>query len=71
MNDILLAQFDMVETQLVEIYRSIKTEMRHHLTDQDGDEYKTLYNQLVTVKGLLHTVRGTLRESAPELYPDF
>jgi hypothetical protein len=71
MNDQLLNQFDMVENQLVEIYRTIKSEMRYHLTDQGGDEYRALYDQLVIVKGLLHTVRNTLRESAPELYPDY
>jgi len=71
MNDALSTQFNLVEDQLVDIYRSIKSEMRHHLTDQDGKEYKALENQLITVKGLLHIVRDTLRESAPELYPDF
>jgi hypothetical protein len=39
--------------------------------DQDSDEYQTLVKQLLEVKGLLHIVRKTLRESAPELYPDF
>jgi len=70
MNEQILNQLDLIETQLVEIYNSIGMEMGNHYLNQDGDEYKTLYEQKITVKGLLHTVRNTLREAAPELYPD-
>jgi hypothetical protein len=71
MNDALLNQFDLVETQLVEIYKAIGAEMGARFLDRNSDEYEILQQQLTTVKSLLHTVRNTLRESAPELYTDF
>ncbi len=71
MNDIILSKYDAIEQNLVQLYALIGKEMGECFHDQDGDEYKTLVNQLLEVKGLLSIVRNTLRESAPELYPDF
>ena len=71
MNDALLAQFDLVEDQLVEISKTIKREMAENFRDKNIAEAYALYDQLVAVKGLIHGVRNTLREYAPELYPDY
>ena len=69
MNDTLLTQFDMVESQLVALYSAITNEMA--IKGMASDEYAALLDQRRTVKGLLHTVRDTLRAAAPELYTDF
>jgi homospermidine synthase len=71
MNDTLLNQFDMVESQLCDIYKMIGAEIGARFLDQNDAEYAELQQQLITVKGLLHTVRDTLRAAAPELYTDF
>jgi hypothetical protein len=71
MNDVILSKYDAIEHNLVELYALIGKEMGECFHDQNGEEYKTLVKQLLEVKGLLHIVRKTLRESAPELYPDF
>jgi hypothetical protein len=69
MNDTLLNQFDMVESQLVALYSAITKEMA--IKGMHSDEYAALLGQRRTVKDLLHTVRDTLRAAAPELYTDF
>ncbi len=71
MSDQLLTQFDQLETQLVEIYKMIGAEIGACFLDQNEAEYAELQQQLITVKGLLHNVRDTLRAAAPELYTDF
>jgi hypothetical protein len=71
MNDIILSKYDAIEQNLVQLYALIGKEMGECFHDQDGDEYKTLVNQLLEVKRLLNDVRFTLKQFAPELYPDF
>ena len=69
MNDQLLNQFDMIESQLVALYSAITHEMA--IKGMHSDEYAALLDQRRTVKDLLWTVRDTLRAAAPELYTDF
>ena len=45
--------------------------MAENFRDKNIAEAYALYDQLVAVKGLIHGVRNTLREYAPELYPDY
>tara|TARA_R110000868_G_scaffold107456_2_gene294027 strand:- start:1308 stop:1523 length:216 start_codon:yes stop_codon:yes gene_type:complete len=71
MNDQLLTQFDQLETQLCGIYKTIGAEIGARFLDRNDAEYAELQQQLITVKGLLHNVRDTLRAAAPELYTDF
>ena len=71
MNDVILNKYDAIEHNLVELYALIGKEMGECFHDQNGDEYKTLVNQLLEVKRLLNDVRFTLKQFAPELYPDF
>jgi len=60
MNDIILSKYDAIEQNLVQLYALIGKEMGECFHDQDGDEYKTLVNQLLEVKRLLNDVRFTL-----------
>jgi len=69
MNDTLLNQYDMVESQLVALYSAITNEMA--IKGMASDEYDALLTQRRTVKDLLWTVRDTLRAAAPDLYTDF
>jgi len=71
MNDQLLNQFDQLETQIFDIYKTIGVEISARFIERDDVEYAELLAQRQTVKGLLHNVRDILRAAAPELYTDF
>jgi hypothetical protein len=71
MNDQILNQFDQLETQLCDIYKTIGAEIGARFLERNTAEYAALLEHRHTVKGLLHTVRDTLRAAAPELYTDF
>jgi hypothetical protein len=69
MKDILINQYDEVEVRLVQLYDYIKSEMASAGTS--NADYEMLLEQRQTVKDLLWNVRATLRDLAPELYPEF
>ena len=65
----LIDQYDAVEVNLTQLYNSIKNEMSSNgIAD---DNYNKLLEQRHVVKDLLYIVRHTLRDLAPELYPEF
>jgi hypothetical protein len=66
----LIDQYDAVEVNLTQLYNFIKTELTsQHI--MGNVEVETLLKQQEDVKGLLWNVRATLRDLAPELYPEF
>jgi flagellin-specific chaperone FliS len=69
MKDILVNQYDEVEVNLTQLYDYIKSEMAS--AGKSDDDYNKLLEQRHVVKDLLYIVRHTLRDLAPELYPEF
>jgi hypothetical protein len=69
MKDNLIDQYDAVEVSLTQLYNQIKNEMASN--GVADDDYNMLLDQRHVVKDLLYIVRHTLRDLAPELYPEF
>jgi hypothetical protein len=69
MNDNLINQYDAIEVSLTQLYDFVKNEMAAN--DTDNADYEMLLEQRHVVKDLLYIVRHTLRDLAPDLYPEF
>ena len=65
----LIDQYDAVEVNLTQLYDQIKNEMASN--GINDDDYNKLLEQRHVVKDLLYIVRHTLRDLAPDLYPEF